>query len=116
MDCQQCREAVSARLDGEVDVAESAAIDVHLDGCAACRSAQEQAVRVTELARAYRELEPDPAAVERAALVGPNTRAPECGSNALRLWPLGAAVCGCAVTCGCGCQDGNPCRCGSRAA
>jgi len=51
MDCDGCREAMSAALDGEADAAEQARIDAHLDGCAACRSWQRDATLVTRHAR-----------------------------------------------------------------
>lgn len=38
MTCEQCREAVSARLDGEASVQEVAIAEEHLVGCVGCRS------------------------------------------------------------------------------
>ncbi|MGH3548728.1 MAG: zf-HC2 domain-containing protein, partial [Pseudonocardiaceae bacterium] len=52
MDCTQCREAVSARLDGEETAAERDTVDAHLASCAACRWFGDEAARVTKLARA----------------------------------------------------------------
>jgi len=51
VDCTECREALSARLDGEEDAAERVAIDVHLAPCATCRWFADEAARVTRLAR-----------------------------------------------------------------
>ncbi|MFC7550106.1 zf-HC2 domain-containing protein [Plantactinospora sp. GCM10030261] len=51
MRCEDCREAVSARLDGEDDPRERAAVDAHLAGCPACVRWQRDAVAVTRLAR-----------------------------------------------------------------
>ncbi|MFB9237761.1 zf-HC2 domain-containing protein [Plantactinospora siamensis] len=51
MRCEQCREEVSARLDGEDEPGERARVDEHLAGCAACRRWQDRAVAVTRLAR-----------------------------------------------------------------
>jgi len=51
VDCAQCREALSARLDGEESAAERGAIDAHLVSCAACRRFADAAARVTRLAR-----------------------------------------------------------------
>jgi len=51
MDCDGCREAMSAALDGEADAAEHARIDAHTDGCAACRAWQSDAALVTRHAR-----------------------------------------------------------------
>jgi predicted anti-sigma-YlaC factor YlaD len=51
MDCDRCREAVSAALDGEADAAEQARADAHLEDCAACRAWQRDAAAVTRRAR-----------------------------------------------------------------
>ncbi|MGH3788041.1 MAG: zf-HC2 domain-containing protein [Pseudonocardiaceae bacterium] len=51
MDCTACREALSARLDGEEGEAERPAIDAHLAICAACRRFADDAARVTRLVR-----------------------------------------------------------------
>ncbi|MDD7940839.1 zf-HC2 domain-containing protein [Actinomycetospora lutea] len=50
-DCDVCREAVSAALDGEAGAAESARVDAHLAGCAACRAWRRDAEAVTRRAR-----------------------------------------------------------------
>lgn len=47
--CAECRERVSARLDGEGGP--SAAVDAHLAGCPDCRSFADRAATVTRLAR-----------------------------------------------------------------
>jgi predicted anti-sigma-YlaC factor YlaD len=51
VECARSQEAVSARLDGELDPEESAALDVHLAGCADCRLAEARLVRVHRLVR-----------------------------------------------------------------
>lgn len=51
MDCTQCKEALSARLDGEESEAERAAVDTHLASCTACHRFADDAARVTRLAR-----------------------------------------------------------------
>jgi len=51
MDCDRCREAMSAALDGEADAAEQAAIEAHLGGCPDCRAWQRDAAAVTRRAR-----------------------------------------------------------------
>lgn len=51
VDCTQCKEALSAQLDGEESPAERGAIDAHLAICAACRWFVDEAARVTRLAR-----------------------------------------------------------------
>jgi predicted anti-sigma-YlaC factor YlaD len=51
MDCDRCREAISAALDGEADAAERAGTEAHLAGCPACRAWQHEAAAVTRRAR-----------------------------------------------------------------
>lgn len=51
MRCEEFRESLSARLDGEDAPAERPATDAHLASCAACSSWFEAAARVTRLAR-----------------------------------------------------------------
>jgi predicted anti-sigma-YlaC factor YlaD len=60
MDCTFYREAISARIDGELGALPSAALDRHLTGCRACRSWAEAATQVTRAARvAPAEVVPD---------------------------------------------------------
>jgi predicted anti-sigma-YlaC factor YlaD len=51
MTCEECREEISADLDGESDAAGRAALEAHLAGCAACRRWRESAVVVTRSVR-----------------------------------------------------------------
>ncbi|WP_173164883.1 zf-HC2 domain-containing protein [Phytohabitans suffuscus] len=51
MGCDEFREALSARLDGEDGPAERAATDAHLAGCAACRRWFDAAAQVTRMVR-----------------------------------------------------------------
>ncbi|MGQ0776213.1 MAG: zf-HC2 domain-containing protein [Pseudonocardiales bacterium] len=51
MDCAHCREAVSARLDGEEQAADGSLVDAHLHACAGCRQFADDAAHVTRLAR-----------------------------------------------------------------
>jgi predicted anti-sigma-YlaC factor YlaD len=51
MTCSQCREVLSARLDGEERPEERARVEVHLGVCAACRRFAERAAHITRLAR-----------------------------------------------------------------
>jgi hypothetical protein len=51
VDCTECREAISAELDGEGGVAERALTDAHLATCVACRWFVDKAAHVTTLAR-----------------------------------------------------------------
>ncbi|MFZ0121107.1 MAG: zf-HC2 domain-containing protein [Pseudonocardiaceae bacterium] len=51
MDCTQCREALSARLDNEESGLEAGAVDAHLATCAACSRFADAAAYITRLAR-----------------------------------------------------------------
>ena len=113
MDCEACREVVSARLDGEATPAEEAAADAHLEGCADCRRAGSGAARITRLLR----LHPTPAGPDLTdrvlgrAFPDPVVAHPPGASVVARLVPAGR--CGCGAGCRCGCQQGRACRCGS---
>lgn len=132
MDCQQCRDVVSASLDDEATAQERADADAHLNGCEECRRYAAGAERVTRLARVRPAADmpdvvtplltslgialPDPP--ERAVPVAPELT---CHSGGCCAPPPPAAAgprsaCGCAATCACGCQEGAACRCGTRAA
>src|SRR5262245_7042908 len=41
MDCDQALALLSARLDGELDAADAAALDAHLRDCPGCRAAEQ---------------------------------------------------------------------------
>lgn len=73
MRCQECRESISARLDGEYSPDEVAA-DEHLAGCPGCRRFADDAARVTRLARTR-----------------PAEAVPDLTSAALAAWDAGAA-------------------------
>jgi predicted anti-sigma-YlaC factor YlaD len=51
MRCEDCRDAISARMDGEDPGVEPGVVERHLDGCAACRAFSERAAHVTRMAR-----------------------------------------------------------------
>lgn len=51
MECEQCRTALSARLDGETEPVPAESTDRHLAGCAACRTWQRQATALTRRLR-----------------------------------------------------------------
>ncbi len=51
VDCTQCREALSARLDGEDDAAQPGAVEAHLTTCFGCCRFADEAARITKLAR-----------------------------------------------------------------
>ncbi|MEJ3654925.1 zf-HC2 domain-containing protein [Actinomycetes bacterium KLBMP 9759] len=93
MRCSECREALSARIDGEDGPGESADVDVHLGECAECAAFAERAAYVTRLTRT-RVAEPAPdltAAVLAAA--GSGIRRRRVGADAVRL-ALGAVAVG----------------------
>ncbi|BBG01003.1 putative zinc finger protein [Pseudonocardia autotrophica] len=133
MDCQQCRDVVSASLDGEATADEQAGADAHLLGCDACRRYAASADRVTRLSRVRPAgdvpdvvtpllaslgiVEPDPP--EPVAPAVPELTCHSGGCCATPQPEAAAAprsACGCPATCGCGCQQGSACRCSTRAA
>jgi predicted anti-sigma-YlaC factor YlaD len=73
MGCDDCREAISAQLDGEELPGEAALVAAHTQGCADCRAFAERAARVTRLTRT-RPAEPGPDLV--AAVVAAAPRRP----------------------------------------
>ncbi|MBB5957103.1 putative anti-sigma-YlaC factor YlaD [Saccharothrix tamanrassetensis] len=77
MDCETCREALSARLDGEPEPVPAGDTDAHLDGCAACRAWQDEAAALTRSLR-LRPATPTPdlaaAVLDAAAPVKATTR------------------------------------------
>ncbi|WP_232663682.1 zf-HC2 domain-containing protein [Pseudonocardia sp. TRM90224] len=94
MRCSECREALSARLDGEDAPGESADVDAHLEECAECAAFAERAAHVTRLTRT-RLAEPGPdltGAVLAAAGSGKRRRR-GVGADAVRL-ALGAVAVG----------------------
>jgi len=133
MDCQQCRDVVSASLDDEATPAERTDADAHLSGCDECRRYAASAERVTRLGR-VRPIGDVPDVVTPLlaslgiALPDPPEPAvpavPELtchsGGCCAASEPAAAAAprsaCGCPATCGCGCQQGAACRCSTRAA
>ncbi|HSL08048.1 MAG TPA: zf-HC2 domain-containing protein, partial [Pseudonocardiaceae bacterium] len=83
MDCTQCKEALSARLDGEESAAQGCTIDAHLATCAACRRFADEAARVTRLARTAVATQ-DPDVVETVLAAAPRSRRPRL-ATALRV-------------------------------
>ena len=73
MGCEECREAISAGLDGESLPGEELAVAAHVDGCPECRRFAEQAARVTRLART-RLAEPTPDLTEAVVAAAPQHR------------------------------------------
>jgi predicted anti-sigma-YlaC factor YlaD len=77
VDCDTCREAVSARLDGEPEPVPAAETDAHLATCAACRAWQQEAASVTRGLRLRPAVDvPDltAAILDAAPPVRPSTR------------------------------------------
>ncbi|HJT02677.1 MAG TPA: zf-HC2 domain-containing protein [Pseudonocardiaceae bacterium] len=76
MDCTQCKEALSARLDGEDSEAERDAVDEHVAICPGCHRFADDAARVTRLARTeIASLEPD--VVDAVLAAAPRSRRPQ---------------------------------------
>lgn len=59
MDCGTCTEALSARLDGELEPVPAAEVDAHLETCAACQSWYDAAAALNRRVR-VREFVPTP--------------------------------------------------------
>ena len=122
MDCTQCRDVVSARLDGEATASEEPAADAHLSGCPSCRHEAERTADVTRWARlAPAAVGPDlvesvmarvfgpPSGITPAADVAPVAGTSDLAPVVASLVP--ASLCGCDPSCRCGCQEGRACRC-----
>ncbi len=69
--CELCREAISARLDGEDLPVAAGLVDEHLASCGACRRFEDDAARVTRLARIGIAL-PGPDLVENVLACAPS--------------------------------------------
>jgi predicted anti-sigma-YlaC factor YlaD len=76
VNCTQCKEALSARLDGEESEEERGAIDAHLATCAACCRFADDAARITRLARTAVATE-EPDLVEAVLAAAPRSRRPQ---------------------------------------
>ncbi|HVE95763.1 MAG TPA: zf-HC2 domain-containing protein [Pseudonocardiaceae bacterium] len=72
MDCTQCKEALSAGLDGEGGAVEQGVVDAHLKTCAACRRFGDDAARVTRLARTA-VATPEPDVVDAVLAAAPSS-------------------------------------------
>ncbi|MEY2465024.1 MAG: hypothetical protein QOH64_3162, partial [Acidimicrobiaceae bacterium] len=83
MRCEECREAVSARLDGEASELDAAAADAHLVGCAECRAFEGSA---TALHRSLRVRPAEPVPDLTAAILA---KVPAAAGRAapVREWP-----------------------------
>lgn len=76
MDCTQCKEALSARLDGEDSEAQRGAVDEHVATCPGCRRFADDAARVTRLARTE-IASPEPDVVDAVLAAAPRSRRPQ---------------------------------------
>jgi predicted anti-sigma-YlaC factor YlaD len=76
VDCTECKESISARLDGEDSEAEREAVDAHLAICTACQRFADDAARVTRLARTA-VATPEPDFVDAVLLAAPRSRRPQ---------------------------------------
>ncbi|MFG1643006.1 zf-HC2 domain-containing protein [Amycolatopsis sp. NPDC049252] len=81
MRCEECREGLSARLDGEAEPGPPGAVDRHLDGCAACREWFTGAERL----RRAMLLRPAPAVPDLTASILERTPAPAGEGWGLRI-------------------------------
>ncbi|MFJ1765632.1 zf-HC2 domain-containing protein [Amycolatopsis sp. NPDC088138] len=81
MRCEECREGLSARLDGETEPGPPGAVDRHLDGCAACRDWFTGAQRL----RRAMLLRPAPAVPDLTASILERTPAPAGEGWGLRI-------------------------------
>jgi predicted anti-sigma-YlaC factor YlaD len=79
--CEECREGLSARLDGEAEPGPPGAADRHLDGCAACREWFTGAERL----RRAMLLRPAPAVPDLTASILERTPAPAGEGWGLRI-------------------------------
>jgi predicted anti-sigma-YlaC factor YlaD len=90
--CEQCREELSARLDGEDDPAQHSAVDAHVSGCEECQQWSDDAAAVTRLIR-MNVVTADPPAIPETVLdaaPGPGRRR-AAGGLRIALGVLGAA-------------------------
>jgi predicted anti-sigma-YlaC factor YlaD len=63
MDCHTCREALSARLDGENEPCPSTQVDIHLAGCVQCHTWHDAAIALNRSLRVH-EVSPTPDMVD----------------------------------------------------
>lgn len=99
MGCLEFHNAISARLDGEEQPTEAAAVDAHVAGCADCSAYAEHAARVTRLTRTRAaESAPDLVATVLAAAPAPRTRWLRPLPVRLALGAVGLGQCAMAVS------------------
>jgi predicted anti-sigma-YlaC factor YlaD len=75
VDCRSCREALSARLDGEAEPVPAAETDAHLAQCPACTRWQASAQALTRTIR-VRPVGPEPDLVDAVLAAAPEHTAP----------------------------------------
>ena len=94
MECATCREALSARIDGEAEPVPAALVDEHVRACASCRAWRD---RAADLSRSLRVRAAVPAPdLSRAILDNAPTRTrvrwPRCALGGIAVAQLGLAV------------------------
>lgn len=92
MNCDDVREALSARLDGEDPGTAPAVLDAHLGGCPACRAWLARAERVTRLVRVRPVAVPDLTAPVLAAVAADTARTAPAAARQARRQVLRVAV------------------------
>lgn len=98
MGCVDCRDAISARLDGEDLPGESEAIDAHVASCADCSRYADRAARITRLTRTRAaESSPDLVAVVLDAAPPTPRRRLHPGPVRLALGVVGLGQCALAI-------------------
>jgi predicted anti-sigma-YlaC factor YlaD len=99
MGCAECRDAISARLDGEDLPGEAEAVDAHVAACHDCADYLERAARVTRVSRMQvAEPVPDLVAGVLAAAPPVRRRRVSAGSVRLALGAVGLAQCALAIS------------------
>jgi predicted anti-sigma-YlaC factor YlaD len=86
MRCEECREAVSARLDGELTELGAAGLDVHLLACAECRAFERSAIELHRSLR-VRPAEPVPDLTSAILAKAPRPDRTPAAVAPAREWP-----------------------------
>lgn len=75
VDCEQAREAASARLDGELDLDEARLLRAHLSGCRGCTQWEQDAASASRRARVQPAPAPGPDLAPRVLAAAPRRAA-----------------------------------------
>jgi predicted anti-sigma-YlaC factor YlaD len=76
VNCEQAREATSARLDGELGPEETAALDAHMADCSSCTTWEHDTAAVTRRARLHPAAAPGPDLTARVLAAAASVRSP----------------------------------------